>query len=263
MALYDPEIARLVSRIEQLRSVRSVVFWASGGDSVPRGDHHLHAIPTVFACIDGAARVEGGPRGRIDLQAGEVLVIAPGVRHQVSPLRHGSTAIGLGFLAGVCDFELSDAERNLWCRVPLEPYRSLCYRLVRAEPEQRLALCRRLFAALAGECVEHMGFPHPAQRAMAYRLWSNAPQLDAAAILAASGLKPRRAHALFQGFFHATPKQALLAQRLDLAAWYLDQGLGIGEAGARAGFHRRADFTRAWRNRHGTPPSARGTMKKR
>ncbi|MBA3684016.1 MAG: helix-turn-helix domain-containing protein [Planctomycetes bacterium] len=258
MALFDPQVAALVARLQALPDrLRGVAFWPSDDGASVAADDQVHAIPTVFACIDGVARILGGPDGRIDLQPGDCLVIAPGVRHRHAPLRRGSVCLDLGFVANVCDFDLGDHALTLWCRIPAEPYRGWCDRLLRADAAPRLALCRRMFAALAGERLEHMAFPHPAQRAMANRLWSNLPGLTADAILAASGLRPRRAHALFVEFFGATPKQALLAQRLGLAAWFLDAGFGIGEAAARAGFRRRADFTRAWTQRHRGPPSAR------
>jgi AraC-like DNA-binding protein len=42
-----------------------------------------------------------------------------------------------------------------------------------------------------------------------------------------------------------------------MARHLLDEGAGIAEAATRAGFRRRADLTRAWRNRFGGPPRLR------
>ena len=254
MALYDPAIARLFQILgtasERLTSVQR---WGAADDN-PQGDH-LHAIPILFVCLVGTARVLGGKTGRVDLSAGQALAIAPGVRHTHQPLRAGCVALDLGFIADACDFEIGERERSVWGRMRAEPYRTWCTALVDVRAPERVSLARKILAGVATERIDAMGFPHPAQRTMAQRIWKNDRGLDAAKILAASGLGQRRAHALFKDFFHLTPKQAVLDQRLALAQTYLSDGLSVTAAAERAGFHDRADLTRAWRRRFGTPPS--------
>jgi AraC-like DNA-binding protein len=266
MAQFDPALARLMAMLPDCAGrLTAVARWDDDGrDDAEPGDRvglHLHAIPTLFVCLRGAARVVGSGRRRIDLGAGEAVVIAPGIRHAHADPRGDSVGLDLGFLAGVCDFDLSDRANRLWCRVPAEPYQGWCDRLLRDDAGGRLRTTRHLLAALAEERVQSMGFPHPAQRAMAERLWSNRAGLDATGILAASGLSPRRAHALFRAFFGTTPKRALIEQRLALARRHLAAGRPVGEAARLVGFRRRADLTRAWRAHHGAPPSARGDLR--
>ena len=253
MSLFDPTVATLMGRLALAPElVRKVACWRSV-DSTQVGDH-LHCIPTVYLCLAGTARVVGGPQGRIDLAAGDALVIAPGVRHAHAPVRRGSVTIDVGFLAQWCDFDLGDHATHVWGRVPQQPYAEVCRRMVVAPADERVQLTRRLFTELKDERIEAMGFPHPGVRPMAYRLWANPPGLTAAHILAVSGLQPRRAHAVFLDFFGTSPKQAILAQRLALAASFLADGASIAAAAERAGFLRRADLTRAWTLAHGTPP---------
>ncbi len=254
MALFDPVVASLMARLATApAALRSVGRWRSA-DSPDAGDH-LHAITAVYLCLAGRARIIGGPRGRVDLGPGDAVVIAPGVRHAHEPLRRGAVIVDLGFIAGCCDFEIGDHTARVWCKVPAEPYATLCDRLL-ATPaaEARVGLLRQLLTVLRHERVEAMGFPHPAVRHMAGRLWANTPGLTAAHILAASGLAPRRAHAVFTAHLGLTPKQAILAQRLALAASFLADGATVAAAAQRAGFLRRADLTRAWTRVHGTPP---------
>jgi AraC-like DNA-binding protein len=254
MALYDPAIARLFQILGSASGqVTSVQRWGAADDS-PLGDH-LHAIPILYLCLVGTVRVLGGRAGRVDLLAGQALAIAPGVRHAHQPLRAGCVALDLGFIADACDFEILEPGRCVWGRMRAEPYRAWCTALVDARAQERVGLVRQMLAAIATERIDAMGFPHPAQRAMAQRLWCNERGLDAGRILAASGLGQRRSHALFREFFHQTPKQALLDQRLSLAQTYLGDGLPVAAAAERAGFRDRADLTRAWRRRYGAPPT--------
>ncbi len=105
---------------------------------------------------------------------------------------------------------------------------------------------------------------HPAVQRMATALWwrlhtpIGAADIVRAASIGEDGIGHSRAYELFTSFFGATPKQELLSQRLSLAGQLLAEDLSITEAASRCGFTSRASFTRAWRRRHGSPPSSPG-----
>jgi AraC-like DNA-binding protein len=252
--LYDPAVARAMARIAALAAgLRRVERWAA------REDHgvgdHFHAIPTLVVCLAGAVRVEGGPRGRIDLSAGEAVLIPPAARHRHAPLRGAAQYLDLGFVAEVTDFDIRGDGVHAWGRAPREPYRTRMERMLGAAAGERLELGRRLCGELAQERLMSMRLPHAAVSRMSARLWRGSPGLTAAALVRASGLRASQAHALFREFFGETPKQAILSLRLGIARQLIEEGAGVAEAAARAGFRRRADLTRAWRLRHGRPPS--------
>lgn len=244
-------MARIAAMSERLRRVER---W-NARDCPETGDH-LHAIPTLVVCLQGAARVEGGPRGHHDLRAGDALAIPPATRHRHSPLRGNAQILDLGFVADLCDFEIAGDGLRIWGRAPRDPYRGWCDRLLRsASAEERLELARRLCRQLATERLASMRYPHPAIDRMCHVLWRFAPGITAATLIRASGLRASQAHAVFRAFFGESPKQAILGLRLGMARQLLAEGASVTEAAAKAGFRRRADLTRAWRTRFGLAPT--------
>jgi AraC-like DNA-binding protein len=253
--LYDPAVARAMARIAAMgERLTRVERWSARVD--PGVGDHFHHIPPLVVCLADVLRVEGGLRGRVDLREGEALLIPPAARHRHAPLRGAAQYLDLGFVGEVTDFDIRGAGVHAWGRAPREPYRALVERMGRAPAPERIEAARRLCADLAEERLMSMRVPHAAISRMAARLWRAAPGLSADDLVRASGLRASQAHALFRGFFGETPKQAILSLRLGIARQLLAEGAGVAEAAARAGFRRRADLTRAWRLRHGRPPTS-------
>ncbi len=252
--VHDPALARAMARLAAIAErIGRVERWPARDDH-DVGDH-LHAIPTVIVCLHGVVRVEGGARGREDLRPGDALVVPPGARHRHAALRTTSQLLDLGFVADLCDFELAGDGVRLWGRAPFQPYRGLCDRLLVAGPAERIESTRRLCRHLADERLASMRYPHPAIDRMCALMWRHAAGTTAQDLIDASGLRPSQAHAVFKSFFGESPKQALVGFRLALARQRLDEGATVTEAAAEAGFRTRADLTRAWRRRFGSPPS--------
>lgn len=259
----DPSRMRLWLRLHQAASqVRGVAQWraADGGDQQKiRG--HQHAVPTLSLCLEGVARVQGAQA--MDLHPGDALVISPGCWHEHVRLRPGSASFGLGFIAGRCDLILADSQEVSWGMVSAEPFRSLMNKLTMAvNREDRARLVAEICTQIFNERASPIRWMHPAVQRMASALWKrlHTPITAADVVRAAAGgpdgIGHSRAYQLFTAFFGATPKQVLLTQRLDLAAQLLAEGAGVADAAARCGFSSRADLTRAWRRRHGQPPTA-------
>lgn len=215
-----------------------------------------HSMPTLILALSGVVRVTG--RVALDLHPGELLVIEPGCWHDHAPHKPGSTSFGLGFLAGQTDVLFFDHEQVLWGAVPEAPYRDLLATLVEATSiGDRLELADRILQQVVSDRVRYVDWIEPGVLAMAAHLWNHLHQrIEANDIITHAGMGRTQAYNLFKAFFHRSPKQELLAQRLELARWLLHRRLSVTETANRCGFRDRADLTRAWRRAYGAPPSA-------
>lgn len=225
-----------------------------------RGSHdhrlraaHCHWDPTVETCLAGTMRIDHAG-GHCDLAPGQALVIAPGAWHEHAPLRPGCRAWSQGIRPDGSDIILYEGGWHWAALVPLAVAAGLIHRLAAAAEPERPDLLARLAAAVqAAGCSEQA--MTPAQVAMALALWRDLSRpVEAAAILATSGLSERQAHRQFVAYYGTTPKQALLRRRLELAARYLAEGMGVAESARLSGFSSRAAFTRAWGQVYGAPP---------
>jgi AraC-like DNA-binding protein len=261
----DPTRLRLWLGLHQRASaIAAVRRWRvrDGGDAVSlRG--HQHVVPTLVLCLEGVVRVVGA--ATLDLAAGEALVVSPGCWHEHVRLRPGSVVFGLGFIAQRCDILLADHQESSWGAIPEQPFRLWMDQLL-ALDERQAAESRRLIEQMLQQIFSEKASPiewlHPAVQRMASALWWRlhtpiaAADIVRAAAVGEDGIGHSRAYELFTAFFGATPKQELLSQRLALASQLLREGESVADAASRCGFASRASFTRAWRRRHGQPPSS-------
>jgi AraC-like DNA-binding protein len=211
-------------------------------------DGHLHANPTSVVCLAGIVRVIT-PRVRLDLTAGEALVIAPGVWHRHAPVQRETVWFGQGFLAAWSDVVLGDHDGSWSGRVPSEPSRQLVEAaLTEAHPLRRRARFVELMTLVLNESVDEQVFAHPALRAMLARMWAGLHLgVTVSDLVHASGLSRAQAYRVFVEGYGVPPKEALLTNRLWLAATLRRSGLGVSETAARCGFPSAATFARAWR----------------
>jgi AraC-like DNA-binding protein len=259
----DPTRMRLWLKLHQAANgIRQVHRWRAGDGGRQQDIRgHQHVVPTLSLCIEGVARIQGAKA--VDLRPGDALVMAPGCWHEHVRLRAGSACFGLGFIAGKCDVLLVDAEEVSWGMISGEPFRGMMDRLLAADsPDERAHLVAAICAQIFNEKASPIRWLHPAVQRMASALWKRlhtpitAADIVRAAATGPDGIGHSRAYQLFTAFFGATPKQVLLQQRLDPARQLLSEGASVAEAATRCGFSSRADLTRAWRRRHGKPPSA-------
>lgn len=212
------------------------------------GGDHLHAVPTLVACLAGAVRCER-PGGGIDLGPGDALLIAPGVWHGHTRCRRGSVFFAQGFLATLSDVVIGDHEGRFAGRLPREPSRRLIgLALAAADPAMRRERCAALIAQVLAETVSDQGAADPALRRMLHRMWSGLHRgVGVAELVAASGRSRAQAYRLFTAGYGLAPKAALEAARLELAAGLRAAGLGAGATAARCGFASTAMYARARR----------------
>lgn len=262
---YEQGSHRLWSLLERLPgALTRVELWplADWPAAAPEG-LHCHTVPTVIACLEGVVRTRGGPARRIDLHAGEVLVIAPGVWHAHEPLRPGSAAFQQGFLASCSDLQVEDHRRVLLGRVPVQPCRRLAEQVVALGAAPAAARARRIAAAelvaqVLRETIEPLDLPHPALHRMVHLLWEGFQRpLTAEDILAASGLGRSRSYQLFRQYFGEGVTASLQRMRLELARALLAQGRPVAEVARLCGFPSRAALTRSHRRAFGAAPRRR------
>jgi AraC-like DNA-binding protein len=258
----DPRLRHALARFDQAPGLLSAVaLW--GGDDEPAAGSGwgFHMVPTLVLALDGVVRLEG-PGRRIDLGAGQALLLEPTCLHRHAPLRPGCLALALGLLPAWCDFALLGPEHLGWsARLPLQPASTLFEQaLLAAGAEQRRERVRALLVQVLAEPHHDLSFAAEGLWPMVRQLWSRPtdPTLTVDDLVRASGLSRAQAYRRFRASYGTTPAEAITATRLALARWLLLRGRGVAEAARRAGFPSRATFTRAWRRRFGAPPSEVG-----
>jgi AraC-like DNA-binding protein/quercetin dioxygenase-like cupin family protein len=228
-----------------------ITVWRAGPE--PAGDGHQHHIPTLVACLEGAVRIVR-PDERLDLGAGDVLVVAPGVWHRHVPPRAGSVAFGLGFFGTISDVVFIDHDGLRTGGIPAQPARLLMERAL-AAADARAAVATVIDQVLAEHIQPLARFDHPAMGAMLAAMWGGLHRgVGADDLVRASGLGRSRAFQVFTDAYGMPPQRALEDARLGLAGGLLAAGVAVGETARRCGFADRRAFTRAWKRRHGTPP---------
>lgn len=215
-----------------------------------------HRTDTLVLCLDGTARLEDG-RIRLDLAAGDAVVVRPGAWHRHASLRRGALVYQQGVIAGRSDFILADDRLRVVACWPEQPAWRMLMAVgaaaVEAERRQRLA---GLLGQLGGETAEPLPAQHPAILAMEYALWENLHRPDAVArILAASALSRVQAYRLFSRHWGLGIATVVRQARLDLARGLIEGGMAVGEAALRCGIPGRSVLARACRRRWGAPPS--------
>ncbi len=264
--LADPQRIAMWLQLKELTGtgVRSVRRWGPADGLVDPQPHngpappHQHAVPTLVVCLGGVVRVRG--RATLDLQRGEALVVEPGCWHEHAAHKPGSTSFGLGFLAGRCDVLFFDHQQTLWGMVGEAPYRGWCERLMHeADADRQRDLVGQCLTQVVGDQARMVDWIHPEVLRMAAFLWNNLHRpINGGDVIAAAALGRSKAHVLFKAFFARGPKEELMESRLAIARHLLTRGFTVAACAQRCGFRSRADLSRAFRRRFGTPPSAAG-----
>lgn len=215
-----------------------------------------HSTDTLVLCLDGAIRIEDG-RARLDLAAGDAVVIRPGAWHRHAPLRHGTLVYQQGVLAGRSDFFLADSSLRMFASWPEQPAWQLMAAAGASEAEgERRQRLRDLFAHLATESAGPLPAAHPAILAMEYALWQNLHRPDCVArVITAGGMARAQAYRLFRARWGCGIASAVRRSRLALARELLLGGMPLGEVVMRSGIRDRSVFSRAFRRQWGVAPS--------
>ena len=254
----DPELRHWWRLLEDFPSrIRHVYRWTTPHRR-PASTGTFHAVPTLIACLQGVVRMQVSDGPTLDLNAGDVLVIAGGVWHEHADLRPGSIWFGQGFMAAWSDVALGTAQRKWIGKLPTDPSRSLMEATLTATDEPA---ARRMVAGLVGqvltESVTALDWERPELVAMIDTLWRRCHLgVTVEDLVRASGLRRAQAYAVFTKGFGVTPKEAIATARLWLAGSYLAAGMGVGEAARLAGYPSADTFGRCWRREHGSSPRA-------
>lgn len=239
-------------RVVHRLTARAAPPWPASGEAPGA---HRHAVPTLVACLEGVVRLSTA-HGHRDLGPGELVVVAPAAWHAHTALKPGSAVWMQGLVHGGSDLLLAEPGRELSLLLPADPSQRLLTELSGEVDAARRLTIGRTLAAQVTRTPGVLREVHPAVRRMAHVLWYGLHRpLQAADILAASGVGPRQAHRLFVAYFGAPPKRVIRDQQLALAAELLREGTAVADVAAACGFPDRRGFTRAWRGRHGRPPS--------
>ena len=255
----DPDLRHWWRLLEEFPDrIRRVYRWPTPHRR-PASTGTFHAVPTLAACLEGVVRMQLADGPALDLNAGDVLLIAGGVWHEHAPLRTGSIWFGQGFMAAWSDVALGTAQRAWIGKLPTNPSRHLLETALAATDE---ATARRMVAGLVGqvltESVTAIDWERPELVIMLDTLWRRCHQgVTVDELIDASGLQRAQAYAVFTRGFGVTPKNAIATTRLWLAGSYLAAGLGIAEVARLAGYPSADTFARCWKREYGTSPRKR------
>ncbi len=244
--VFDPEAFRCWRLVESGPQLLRQAHLIRAREAPPDAgiDGHVHAVPTLVACLRGTTRVETA-QGGLDLPAGSAALVAPGAWHRHTGLRGDTVVYAQGLMALRSDLVLLSPPRRWWLLIPQEPSRLLLERALAAEDAgQRLAAVRELVANVAREPAQALSMTE-SQQAMARFLWGNFIRpITAADILRASRLGRSQASLLFRSCFGEPPTQALRRSRLELARHLQAEGYSSGEVAERCGLVSRARWRR-------------------
>ena len=244
-------------------SLRNISIWPTPQPRPPRGAGHMHPNPTLMACLTGVVRVrccsskKDAKEDTLDLQPGDVVLIAAGVWHHQENLHGESVTFGQGFIGTWSDVCLRDANSSWSGKLPSNPSRLLMDAALSAKTaDERRSHTDALLKQVLAESVDHLAFAEESMQRMVNLLWARFHTgLTVTELLKASGLSRSRAYAVFTAGYGASPKEALETMRLWLAGSLLQSGIPVTETALRAGFGTPGTFTRAWRRAHGKPPA--------
>jgi AraC-like DNA-binding protein len=125
-----------------------------------------------------------------------------------------------------------------------------------ARESDRLRLVDELLGQLAGERISFVDWRRPEVLTMAAWLWNHLHEpFDVDEMVTRAGLGRTVGFRLFKEFFGRSPKQELLASRVDIARHLIRRGFSVTDAAHRSGFTTRAELTRAFKRVVGHPPS--------
>jgi AraC-like DNA-binding protein len=237
---FRPEMVRWWLNLEAMPSrLGRVHRWpASGhGPGAPVPHLHQHHVTTLVLCLIGVARIEHARR-RIDLTAGDAVVVEAGAWHRHATVRAGSVTFGQGFIAGRSDWILTSPDLQLFSSVPEQPSLAALDGLYAADDEderqRRLADHLRVFTA---ERSEPIHAPHPAYPAMEMALWTHLHLSNPVeAMVRASGLSRAQAYRVFTACSRTGPALAVRTARCALARRLLKEGSSEAVAAERCGF---------------------------
>ncbi len=256
----DPELRHWWRLLEDFPGrIRHVYRWPTPHYR-PAGSGTFHAVPTLSACLEGVVRLQFADGPTLDLNAGDVLLMAGGVWHEHTPLRPGSIWFGQGFMAAWSDVVMGTGQRVWTGKLPTNPSRHLLETALATTDE---ASARRMVAGLVGqvlsESVTTLDWERAELRAMVDVLWRRCHLgVTVDDLVKASGLQRAQAYAVFTRGFGVTPKAAIATTRLWLAGSYLTAGLSVAEVARLAGYASADTFARCWKREHGKSPRRGG-----
>ncbi len=252
----DPRhLLRIWSALQQVsEQVRSCQALPIHGQA-PWPGAEMHIIPTIVGCLGGQMRLALGPKDFIDLETGDVVVIAPGCVHQHIASRHKHISFGQGFRKDYSDINLR-GETTYHALVSQKPYLKLMQQILETRSaKQRRLLMQDYLQHLMGD--QHFEPQHGAAAAgkmYEYMRKHCHKPISIDPIIAASGLSRSRAFAVYKECYGISPHLDMMQRRCYLAQAFLRSGSSVTEAAERSGFPSRRHMTRAFNDIFGVSP---------
>ena len=235
---FRPEMVRWWLALEAVQGrLGRVHRWLAAAHPPEGPGMHQHHTVTLVLCLGGVLRIEH-PTSRLDLAAGDAVLLEAGGWHRHAQLRGGALAFGQGFMGGRSDWLLYDRELMCTSSVPVEPsLRLLDAVCAEGDEDARRAGLATHLAGFLTERSRPIAAAHQAYPAMEKALWDNLHRTNAVeAMVQASGLSRAQAYRAFTVCTGTSPARAVRRERLTLARRLLAEGVAAATVATRCGF---------------------------
>lgn len=245
------ELERVVGSLGEVHLETDARTWPS------TEARHLHPNPTMIIALDGLVPIGLGDGRQLVLRPGDVALLGTGVWHEHDYTPRSGAWFGQGFTPTWSDLTLPMRE-NVQGTGKLHPHptRALADAAFAAAPARRRDATAAWLRQLVQERIEVRYPDDQALLAMVQLMWRRAHvRITPEELVEASGAARARAYRLFTQWYEMTPKAFILANRLNLAAALLAQGLPVADVAWRSGWSNATTFARCWRRDRGGRPS--------
>lgn len=245
------EQSRQLKRVLRIQAKQErLAFWPGA---------EMHHVPTTVMCLQGQARLFIEQSQAVTLEAGEAVVIAPGVFHQHDKIAKNCYVLMQGLTPRASDFHLRSSDCSFYGYIPLERAQDTFHRIIQESDgfalrwvEDMRKICSRI---LNEHVAVSNAVPKQFNRMFQYFVRFAYEGISAEDVIAISELSRSRAYALWTKHYGTPLRQAISQQRLYLAKLLLQNtDMDIRSIANRCGFRSRQQMTRLFQQQEHCSP---------
>ena len=245
------EQSRQLKRVIRIQAKQErLAFWPGS---------EMHHVPTTVLCLQGQARLYIEQTQAITLEAGEVVVIAPGVFHQHDKIAKHCFVLLQGLTPRASDFHLRSSDTSFYGYIPLERAQDTFHRIIQDSDgfsPRWVADMRKICSRILNEHVAvSNAVPQQFSRMFHYFVRFAYEGICTEDVVKVSELSRSRAYALWTKYYGTPLRQAISQQRLYLAKLLLhNTRMDIAGIAERCGFRSRQQMTRLFQQQEHCSP---------
>ena len=245
---------------EQSRQLRRVLRIQANQDRLAFwSGSEMHHVPTSVVCLQGQARLYIERDQALTLEAGEAVVIAPGVFHQHDKIAKNCFVMLQGLTPKASDFHLRSSDTSFYGYIPLERAQDVFHRIIQESERHALRWIEDMRKVCGRILNEHVAasnaVPQQFSRMFHYFVRFAYEGITVEDVINVSNLSRSRAYALWTKYYGTPLRQAICQQRLYLAKLLLSNtGMDVRSISERCGFHSRQQMTRLFQDQEQCSP---------